>query len=52
MDNKSHHLEPVMTFPADVSQRERREGAQRGCTSSLLAQVLNSVPGSSLELLG
>ena len=26
-DNKPHHLELVMTFPADVSQREIREGA-------------------------
>lgn len=52
MDDKSHHLEPVMTFPADASQRESREGARRGCTSSLLTLALHSITGSHLELLG
>ena len=58
LDDKSHHLEPVTTFPADVSQHESRVRVHFcvcsgvGYTSPLLPRALDSVSGPTLRLLG
>lgn len=58
LDDESHHLELVTTFPADVSQRESRVRVHlcvcsgMGYTSPLLPRALDSISGSKLRLLG